>query len=83
MPTPTEKGRPHLDPNSAWVLQEAIEVLAIIRNQSDPDTGIHPTHQPHLLGSLIRQAHHHLLDTIEQALTDGHTWNEIRAHLTS
>lgn len=59
---------PLVDDNTAWVLEEAIEVLAIIRNQCDPDRGIHPSDRLGLLTSLLQQAHQDLIPAIQDTL---------------
>lgn len=81
MPTPTDRHRPLADPDTAWVLEEAIEVLAIIRDQWHPEAGIDPADRLALLHSLILQAHRHLLPAIEDAQTHGYSREEIRGML--
>lgn len=74
--------RPFLDADSRYVLNEAVEVLAIIRGCFDPDTGVDPGDALHLMWSLSLQINAQLLDAITQARAAGYTHERIRTFLT-
>lgn len=74
--------RPHLDPHSLHVVQDAIEVLAMFRGIHcpllDPDQPHDPADALHLAWSLSLQIDPYLPDLIADARCHGYPWPHIR-----
>jgi hypothetical protein len=77
---------PRVDADSLYVLQDAIETLAIVRGLDcplgDPDQPYDPADVLHLLWSLVLQADEYLADVIADARAYGYSYDQIRAFLT-
>jgi hypothetical protein len=71
---PGDLPAPRTDPDSAAVLNEAIDALATLRTPYWlGDSAV----SPHALASLVEQAKQRLPDAVHQARDQSHTWAEI------
>lgn len=80
--------RPYIDPDTLYVIQDAIETLALVRGiccpLTDPDDPADPGDPGdalHLAGSLALQLDRYLPDLIRQAREHGYSWERINVLL--
>lgn len=77
--------QPVPDPDSLYVIQDAIETLALLRGTccplSDPDNPHDPADALKLAWHLALQIDAYLPQLIDQARDHGYSWNHIRACL--